>query len=179
MYTIKSKTISYSLASLFSTLTALGAYISIPISHVPITLQTFFVYLAGAILGSKLALLSQIIYILIGIIGFPVFAYGKAGFGVLIGPTGGYLIGFIIGAYIIGRMIEMKKNFSFKWTLLSTLIGTAIIYCLGIIQLSYWLGGNILSALIIGIFPFLPGDLLKALLSSYIAMKIHRIIKIK
>jgi len=109
MYTIKSKTISYSLASLFSTLTALGAYISIPISHVPITLQTFFVYLAGAILGSKLALLSQIIYILIGIIGFPVFAYGKAGFGVLIGPTGGYLIGFIIGAYIIGRMIEIKK----------------------------------------------------------------------
>ncbi|MFA6414125.1 MAG: biotin transporter BioY, partial [Syntrophales bacterium] len=76
-------------ASMFGALTAAGAYIMIPLPPVPITLQTFFVSLAGALLGGYLGAMSQVVYVLLGVIGLPVFAGGKAGAGVLLGPTGG------------------------------------------------------------------------------------------
>jgi len=75
-------------ASMFGALTAVGAYIMIPLPPVPVTLQTLFVFLAGALLGGSLGALSQVVYILLGVIGLPVFAGGKAGAGVLLGPTG-------------------------------------------------------------------------------------------
>jgi biotin transporter BioY len=80
-------------ASLFGALTAAGAFMIIPLPFVPITGQTFFLNVAAILLGGTLAALSQIIYVLLGIVGIPVFAGGKAGIGVLFGPTGGYLLG--------------------------------------------------------------------------------------
>ena len=101
-------------ASLFGAGTAAGAYLIIPLPPVPITLQTLFVWgLAGALLGARLGALSQLVYLLIGIIGLPVFAGGKAGLGVLFGPTGGYLIGFVAGAWVIGTLVNLKKNRAF------------------------------------------------------------------
>jgi len=82
-------------ASLFGALTAMGALISIPLQPVPVTLQTLFLYLAGSLLGGGLGALSQTVYIMLGVIGLPVFSGGKAGLGVLMGPTGGYLVGFV------------------------------------------------------------------------------------
>jgi biotin transport system substrate-specific component len=76
-------------SAMFGAITAIGAYIVIPLPLVPITLQTFFVSLAAALLGGTLGALSQVIYVLIGVLGLPVFAGGKGGFGVLMGPTGG------------------------------------------------------------------------------------------
>jgi biotin transport system substrate-specific component len=167
------------MAAVFAALTAVGAFLSIPLpfSPVPVTLQTFFTYLAGAVLGSYLGALSQIIYLVLGGIGLPIFAGGKAGFGVLMGPTGGYLIGFIVGAFVIGKLVKIKGNPSFGWTLFSMSIGTLVIYLLGVIQLSVWVEG-IHNALIVGVSPFLPGDSLKILLAASIAVKVRRILKV-
>jgi biotin transport system substrate-specific component len=97
-------------AALFGALTAIGAFIVIPLQPVPITLQSLFTCLAGILLGSSVGAMSQIVYVLLGIIGLPVFAGGKAGIGVLLGPTGGYLLGFIAAALVIGQIVRMKRN---------------------------------------------------------------------
>ena len=122
-------------ASMFGSLTAVGAYIMIPLPPVPITMQTLFVSLAGALLGGYLGALSQVVYILLGVIGLPVFAGGKAGFGVLIGPTGGYLIGFIVGAFIIGKLTSLHRDPGLFWLMGAMVAGIGIVYTLGIIQL--------------------------------------------
>ncbi|MBS7655196.1 biotin transporter BioY [Candidatus Bathyarchaeota archaeon] len=159
------------LAALFAVLTALGAYIFIPLpfTPVPITLQTLFVYLAGDILG-ELGALSQIVYILLGALGLPVFARGRGGVEVLIGPTGGYLMGFAAAAFIIGKLTRFKHAQTFVWFIFSNIIGTIVIYCFGIFQLSIWFG-SLKKAIIFGVFPFLIGDLIKAWLAAYIATR--------
>jgi len=159
------------LITLFAALTAVGAYIQIPLPLVPFTLQTLFTYLAGAVLGSRRGALSQLAYVLMGIVGLPVFAGGKAGFGVLIGLTGGYLIGFIAGAFVIGKMCEAKQHAGFVWTLFSMLVGTAIIYAFGVLQLTY-LVGNLETAITVGILPFLIGDAIKMVIATYLTLKI-------
>ena len=101
------------LASLFASLTAVGASIHVPLpfTAIPITLQTLFIYVAGALLGSRLGALSQSLYVLMGIMGLPVFAGWRSGFEVLMGPTGGYILGFIPGAYVIGKLVELSQAF--------------------------------------------------------------------
>jgi len=96
------------LVALFAALTAVGAFIKIPIPYVPFTLQYFFCALAGIILGSKLGALSQIIYVAVGLVGAPVFTDG-GGITYIFKPTFGYLIGFIVAAYVIGKIRE--KNY--------------------------------------------------------------------
>ncbi|MEM2083793.1 MAG: biotin transporter BioY [Nitrososphaerota archaeon] len=164
--------------ALFSTLTAIGAYIRIPLpfSPIPITLQTMFTYMAGALLGSKYGALSQLIYILLGISGLPIFAGGGVGFSILFGPTGGYLNGFVIGAFIIGKLIEIRKRFSFLWLVCCMIIGTIPIYTLGFIQLMIWMKINMINALIIGVLPFIFGDSLKILIAAYITYRIKRML---
>ena len=160
------------LISLFAALTAVGAFISIPIYPVPLTLQTLFTLLAAMTLGSAMGALSQIIYVLLGIVGLPVFSGFKAGIGILFGPTGGFLFGFIISAYVIGRIIEAKKEKNFFYYLLAGLIGTLIIYIIGVTQLSLVTDMGIKKALMVGMLPFLPGDILKIIAASFIASKL-------
>lgn len=160
-------------ASLFGALTALGAYIIIPLPPVPITLQTLFMGLAGALLGGRLAALSQTVYILLGIIGLPVFAGGKAGFGVLFGPTGGYLIGFVAAAFVIGKLAALKERPGFAWLCFSLIAGTAVLYTLGVLQLSLVARLTPLKALAVGVLPFLPGDALKIILTVIVALKLR------
>ncbi|MCL0105994.1 biotin transporter BioY [Thermodesulfovibrionales bacterium] len=107
-------------SAMFAALTALGAFITIPIGPVPITLQPFFIHLGALLLGGYLGALSQFIYVLVGVMGLPVFSGGGSGIGHLLGPTGGYLIGFIVGGgYLTGRLAEMKKKPGFLWLSLS------------------------------------------------------------
>ena len=167
------------LISLFAALTAVGAFISIPLYPVPLTLQTLFTLLAAMTLGSVMGASSQIIYVLLGIIGLPVFAGFKAGIGILFGPTGGFLFGFIISAYIIGKIIELKKEKNIFYYLLAGLIGTLIIYIIGITQLSLVTDMGIKKALTVGMLPFLPGDILKIIAASFIASKLKPIIESK
>jgi biotin transport system substrate-specific component len=160
-------------AALFGAITAVGAYIVIPLPLVPITLQTFFVSLAPAVLGGALGALSQVVYVLLGLIGLPVFAGGKAGFGVLIGPTGGYLAGFIIGAYIIGKLIELKQQPGFLWMVSAMLIGHVALYALGVAQLMVVAKLSLGKAVAVGVIPTLPGGILKILAAAFVALKLR------
>ena len=160
-------------SAMFGAITAVGAYIVIPLPLVPITMQTFFVSLAPALLGGTLGALSQVIYVLIGVIGLPVFAGGKAGFGVLIGPTGGYLIGFIVGAYIIGKLIELKEHPGFIWMVSAMIIGHVALYALGVIQLMFVAKLSLSKAFTVGVIPTLPGGIIKILLAAFIAVKLR------
>jgi len=167
------------LVSLFAALTAVGAFISIPLYPVPLSLQSLFTLLAAMILGSVMGALSQIIYVLLGVIGLPVFAGFKAGIGILFGPTGGFLLGFIISAYIIGKIVELKKEKNIFYYFLVGIIGTIILYIIGITQLSLVTGIGIEKAITVGMLPFLPGDILKIIAASFIASKLRTAIKLK
>ncbi|HOG18475.1 MAG TPA: biotin transporter BioY [Syntrophales bacterium] len=155
-------------ASMFGALTAVGAYIVIPVPPVPVTMQTFFLYLAACLLGGPLGAWSQIVYVLIGAIGLPVFAAGKGGLGVLLGPTGGYLIGFIVGAYVTGRLARAGKPAGAFRLLLAMVAGTACLYALGVAQLMVVAKLSPAKALAVGIVPFLPGDAAKMAAAVFI-----------
>jgi biotin transport system substrate-specific component len=161
-------------ASLFGALTAAGAYIIIPLPPVPITLQTLFMGLAAILLGGRLGALSQVVYIMLGIIGLPVFAGGKAGLGVLLGPTGGYLTGFVIAAYIIGWMVKLKESGGFAWISLCLLVGTLFVYLPGVLQLAFVARLTMAKALAVGVLPFLVGDLFKIALTALLALKLRK-----
>lgn len=163
-------------ASMFGALTALGALITIPFQPVPLTLQTLFTGLSGVLLGPRGAVLSQVVYVLLGLIGLPVFSGGKAGLGVLLGPTGGYLIGFIAGAFAIGQLIKLKTNPGVLWIGFSLVLGTLVIYSLGILQLTLVAHLTPGKALMVGVIPFIPGDLVKILAAALISVKLKKYI---
>lgn len=160
-------------ASLFGALTAAGALIAVPLQPVPFTLQTFFTALSGVLLGSCAGALSQLVYVILGCIGLPVFAGGKAGPGVLLGPTGGYLIGFIAGAYIIGKIVEMRPGGGWLWLMLAILAGDVAIYGLGTLQLAIVSRFGPTQAIIAGIVPFLLPELIKLLAAASLAVRIR------
>lgn len=165
-------------AALFGAMTAAGALIVIPLPPVPVTAQTFFMNVAALLLGGPLAVVSQIIYVLMGVMGMPVFAGGKAGLGILFGPTGGYLFGFIIAAFVIGHVHRMKKNAGAVWQIFSMVLGMLVIYVAGSIQLAWIAKMNIPQALIVGVVPFIPGDLIKIALAVLISSRLKNRIKI-
>ncbi|WP_338097455.1 biotin transporter BioY [Methanolapillus ohkumae] len=159
------------LAALFAALIAVGAYISIPItpiSIVPITLQTFFVVLTPIVLGKKWGTISVFVYLLVGLIGFPVFSEGRSGIGVLFGPTGGYLISFLIVAYVVGFLYEKsnKKPFSVFWI---ALFGCLITLFIGSLFMALTLHLSLEKAFLIGCLPFLLGGLLKTIAIVFVA----------
>ena len=159
-------------ASLFGALTAAGAFIVIPMPPVPITAQTFFLNVTAILLGGPLGAVSQFIYVMLGVVGIPVFAGGKAGLGVIFGPTGGYLLGFIIAAFFIGSINRMKKSAGIFWHSFSMTIGMLIIYFLGSIQLSAVAKMSFHKAFAVGILPFIPGDIIKILLAAIISSRL-------
>ncbi len=165
-------------ASLFGALTAMGALISIPLQPVPVTLQTMFLYLAGSLLGGSLGALSQVIYVILGVIGLPVFSGGKAGLGVFLGPTGGYLIGFIAGAFVTGTIVRARRDPGLVWVVFAMLAGTAVVYALGVLQLVLIGKLSMEKAAAVGVLPFLPGDALKIAAASVITLKVRDRIQI-
>ncbi len=158
------------LVALFAALTAVMAQISIPagVIPVPVTGQTLAVMLAGALLGARLGAFSQIIYILLGAVGLPVFAQGRAGLSVLVGPTGGFLFGFVAGAYVIGKLLERRPQPSLSYLLFVIgLGGIAVVYIPGVLQMAFVTGMTHARALAL-MWPFIPGDVLKVVVSAVI-----------
>ncbi len=148
-------------ALVFAGLTFVGAEIRIPLEPVPITLQTLFVLLAGAVLGSGFGLLAQAFYVGLGAFGLPLFAGGAAGFAVLAGPTGGYLLGFLVAPVLVGRLIHRRS--AWWWQLLVFYVGSLSILSLGVLHLTVFYTGDFFEALKVGYFPFVLGDALKIL----------------
>jgi biotin transport system substrate-specific component len=124
-------------------------------------------------LGMKKGTISYIIYMLIGFVGVPVFSGFTSGPSKLLGPTGGYIIGFILMAIIAGFFID---NFFNKWYLCFTgmVLGTAVCYALGTIWLSYQANISASAALAAGVIPFIPGDLVKILIATFIGPQIRK-----
>jgi len=149
-----------------SWLIALTAQIVIPLAPVPATGQTFGVLLISALLGRKRGVWTVIIYLVQGIAGFPFFAGATGGIAKLIGPTGGYLFGFIFAAYVVGWLSEKGWDRRFIPTIFSMGIGNLIIYACGLTWLSYFMGWN--ASLSAGLFPFIFGDILKIFLAAII-----------
>ena len=150
----------------FACLTALCAQISFWIGLVPITGQTFAVLLSGALLGSRRGALSQLSYLAIGVTGIPYwFALGGApGIARLIGPTGGYLIGFVAAAFVVGWLAERGWE-RHVWTAIpAMLVGSAVFYTFGLLWLSHFVpAGKVLQA---GLYPFIVGDAIKVLVAA-------------
>jgi biotin transport system substrate-specific component len=166
-------------SAMLAALTAVGAFISIPIGPVPITVQTLFVHLSGTLLGSRLGALSQFIYVLVGVIGLPVFHGGGSGLGHLLGPTGGYLIGFIVGGgYLTGKLVEIKKKPGFGWIVLACVAGLIGIYLLGVAQLLLVADLPLRGAIAGGVVPFLIGDAIKIVAATFITLKLRGMIKV-
>ncbi|RKD20874.1 biotin transport system substrate-specific component [Caminicella sporogenes DSM 14501] len=170
------------LVGLFAALTAIGAYLKIPTQPVPITLQILFCMYAGVLLGSKLGFLSQFVYVLMGLIGLPVFAGGMSGFSYVLKPTFGYLIGFILCGFIIGKLTEKINDITGINGLIKlfivTVIGLGAVYIVGVPYLyvifNTYLGKAIdfNTAMKYGFYPFIIQDLVKCFIVAITAVKV-------
>lgn len=173
------------LVSIFTGLTAIGASISIPMGEIPITMQTLFVLMSGVILGPKLGVLSQLTYLILGVIGIPIFAGFTGGIQSIMKPSFGFIIGFIFAAYIVGRIANPTKVFSPKRIWIACLAGTTVIYLIGLPYMYYILniimvrGLSFSTVLQMGCLLFLPGDLLKLALAAIISIKVLPILNLK
>jgi biotin transport system substrate-specific component len=162
-------------ASLMAALTAAGAYLAIPIGPVPIVLQNLFIFLAGLLLGPGWGTASVGVYLLAGILGFPVFAGGVGGIGRFAGPTGGYLLGFLPAVFVIGLISNVSKTNVIR-DLFAMICGSLIIYACGLSWLKILTGMTFGKALAVGMYPFLPGDALKIAAAVPIAKALRPII---
>lgn len=145
---------------------ALSAQIAItlPFSPVPVTGQTFAVLMVGALLGPQRAIAAMLLYLMEGLAGLPVFAAGTSTVVVLAGPTGGYLLGFVVAAGVVGYLAERGWDRKLGATMLAMTIGTAIIFIFGVTRLAFYLAEG--SALELGLYPFIPGAVAKIALAA-------------
>lgn len=165
----------------FTAMTAVGAYISIPIGPVPIVLQNFFVILAGLLLGPIRGLISVAIYLLIGAVGLPVFAGGTGGIGHFFGPTGGYLVGFLPAVFLTGLISRGARSSSGAMSvrgtsvlryLIAAAVGALVVYLVGVPWLKAATGMAWSTSLGAGLIPFIPGDAIKVLAAAFTARSI-------
>ena len=163
-------------ASLFAALTAIGAFLAVPIGPVPIVLQNMFVYLAGLLMGSRWGLASVGVYLLAGACGLPVFAGGLGGIGRIVGPTGGYLIGYLPAVYIIGK-ISARTHQGAVYDVLAMICATVVLYACGVSWLKIVTGMTPAKALAVGMAPFLVGDALKIAAAAAIAKTLRPVMR--
>ncbi|MGM0395621.1 MAG: biotin transporter BioY [Bacillota bacterium] len=165
--------------SLFSALTAIGAFVSIPLGPVPITLQTLFVLLAGFLLTPRAAAMSQIVYIGIGLAGVPIFSGFTGGLQTILKPSFGFLVGFV-AASIVASIIS-KEHRTIPGFFLAGITATFVMYLLGIPYMAFILnyvmdsGLSLKAILNLGLLLFLPGDALKLVVAVYLGNRISKI----
>ena len=174
---MKLKTKELVICAMFASITAVLAQISIPLpfTTVPLTMQVFAVAISGVILGCKKGFISQVIYILLGAIGIPVFAQMSGGMGVLFGYTGGFIIGFPLMSLVIGYISE--KYESILTIMIAMIISLVIEYTMGTIWYSFISGVGFMEAIVTCVAPFVVLDLFKVILATTIGITIRRRIK--
>lgn len=165
------------LIALFAALTGIGAFIKIPIPVVPITLQIVFALMSGIVLGAKRGMLSQVLYIILGLIGLPVFTSG-GGPQYILSPTFGYLVGMIFAAYIVGKLRENMEHITILKLFLISMVGIGVIYIFGLVHLysikNLYLGQatSVWSVLYYGFLVTIVGDILKAIIVAIVSKKL-------
>ncbi len=165
--------------SLFATLISVSGYISIPLpfSTVPVTAQTLAVMLAGSLLPVGHTAASIVVFLLMGAIGLPVFSGGTAGLGIIVGKTGGYLIGFLAGAVLISILKGKRPSFMRLLTV-NAIGGILVVYIFGVMWLNYVTGIGISKAVIFGALPFIPGDIVKIIIAALLTLRLGKHIKV-
>lgn len=170
------------ICALFAALIAVGAFIRIPTVLIPFTLQTFFVLMCGMMLGSKRAALASAVYVLIGLVGIPIFASG-GGPAYVLQPTFGYIIAFIPASFLIGKVSEAKSKPSFLELFVAGLMGIILIYLIGVtyfVLISHlYLGQQVsLQELLANCFLLLlPGDIIKCILAALVSSKLVFVVR--
>ena len=164
------------LIALFTALIAVLAQAAVPLpfSPVPVTGQLIAVLLAGTLLGGKGAFLAVLSYLLLGAAGAPVFSMGRGGLFILLGPTGGYLWGFLPAAYFSGRLQESELAPGWPRTAAAMTLGLLCIYLPGMIQLSLIMGYSAVQAFLAGVAPFIPVDILKIALAATLGIRVRK-----
>ena len=150
---------------------------AIHIGPIPITLATFGLYLVSAVLGEKYATVSVVIYLILGAVGVPVFSGFSGGIQRLVGMTGGYLLGYVPCAFVIGLIISKTKK-HFIWYLVAMLIGTVILYSIGTAWYIWQTGNTFFAALGLCVVPFLPGDIIKIVAASVLGFELNKRLKL-
>lgn len=170
------------LCGLFAALTAICSFLTIPLGFTPIPLNlgTLGMFLTGGILGKKYGTLSITVYVLMGAIGIPVFSGFRGGLGVLLGPTGGYIAGYIAGVFIIGCILDAasQKNHikSMKGLFIciaALIIGMVVCYALGTLWFMYSTQTAAYAALMACVVPFIAGDAVKILVAALLIRKLR------
>lgn len=164
------------ITAFFAALTAVLTQIAIPVGPVPITLGTFSVFLAGALLGAKLGAASQAVYLLLGVFGVPVFTSFRAGVGVLLGPTGGYLAGYVLAAGLVGFIGKRYGNKIYV-LVLAMLAGYCVYTVTGTLWYMFSTKAGVAESLMVCVVPFIPGDALKIVLAAVLARRLNPILQ--
>jgi len=161
------------LACLFAALISVGAYIAVPLpgTPVPLVLQSMFIMLAALSLGPWWGLLSVSVYLLFGFLGLPVFSGGSGGIAKLLGPTGGYLVGYLPGVIVMGYL-SRKTPRNFVYFTLASVSGMILVYAFGVFRLKTLLDIDWNRALASGFYPFIIGDIIKIVIASLLAPRI-------
>jgi len=161
--------------AMFAALTAVGAYIAVPVGPVPVVLQNLFVYLMGLTLAPRWGLAGIGAYLAAGAAGLPVFAGGRGGIGHLIGPTGGYLVGYLPAVYVMG-LISTRGRRHPAADIAALAAGTLLIYTPGVAWLMHITGLTLRRSLAVGMLPFLIGDVLKMAAAFALAKSLRSVL---
>ncbi|MCL1631657.1 biotin transporter BioY [Sporolactobacillus sp. CPB3-1] len=164
---------NYILCALFAAITAILAQVTIPLPIIPISGQTLAVGLTATILGSRYGTVSMIVYAGLGAIGLPVFAGMSGGLGVLIGPSGGYITGFILTALVTGLILE-HTQFNTPMALVANIVGMFVTLAVGTIQLKFVLDLSWAKAMAAGVYPFLIVGIVKAVIASVVGILVRQ-----
>lgn len=159
--------------AIFAAITAILAQVEIPLPLIPISGQTLAVGIAATILGSRQGSLAMVLYMAIGAVGLPVFAGFSGGPQVLVGPSGGYIFGFIAAAYVTGLILE-KTRFTIPMAVIANIMGMFVTLVFGTIQLKLVLDLGWSASLAAGVYPFLAVGFIKAFLASWIGIVVRR-----
>jgi biotin transport system substrate-specific component len=162
-------------AALIAVLGLPGA-IAIPGNPVPITLQTMGVMLAGSVLGARRGAFAVLTFLALVAAGLPLLSGGRGGLGVFVGPSAGYLVGFVVGAFVIGWLVQRRlPRYPLWWGGLANVVGgIAVVYAIGIPVTALVTGTSGLVATAAAAVAFLPGDVLKVVLATAVAAAVHR-----
>lgn len=165
------------LTALFTALTAVGAFIKIPVGPAPITLQLLFIAMAGMLLGPFWGAVSQILYVALGLIGVPLFTAG-GGFSYIYNPTFGFLLGFILVPIVIGTLLDKYYKADFVTTFFIVMLGMLSCYLIGAPYM-YMILHNVMGtpitlpkALLTGFLIFIPGDIVKSMVTAYLSRRL-------
>lgn len=162
-------------AAMFAALTAVLGFISVPLpfSPVPVSGQSLGIMLAGSILTARQAGYSILTFVLIGAAGIPVFSGFTGGLGIVLGPRGGYYLGFLVGAIAIA-LLRGKGQSLWRLIIANVIGGIVLVYLFGVLWLSFVTGMGLEKAVMAGAVPFLPGDLFKIFAASFIGIAINK-----